>query len=48
MNYDNSFGEDACGPGADPDCYVIGTGDVGVLSGCYGGTCAECGSACWE
>ena len=48
MNYDSGFGEDACGPGADPDCYVIGTGDVGVLSGCYGGTCAECGSACWE
>ena len=47
MNYDNTFGEDACGLGADPGCYVIGTGDVGVLSGCYGGTCAEC-STCWE
>ncbi len=46
INFDELFGEAACGASADPNCYAIGTGDFGVFAGCFAKTCSECGS-CW-
>ncbi len=41
-NYDGEFGEAACGAGADPNCYSVGTGDFGSFAGCFALTCGEC------